>query len=92
MTRRACDDSLADELSRIFKPASGSVIQIARDATTKTWGLEIPGGHALRSENSQLLQPIVQDFVSCLSTLMPDELTEMKMVLMRPGSFDCGRR
>lgn len=86
-TPAAISDALAGELSRLFKPASGSVIQIARDATAKTWGLEIPGGHALRSENSQLLQPIAQDFVSCLSTLTPDELTEMKLVLMQPGTF-----
>lgn len=83
----AIGDNFADELGRIFKPASGSVIRIVRDATAKTWGLEIPGGHVLRAENSQMLQPMALDFVNCLSTLAADELAEMKQVLNLPRSF-----
>lgn len=78
------DRLTAAQLTTLFAPKLGSAIEIMRDEANASWGMAIKGGSNLRQENLELLEPMVQSFISCLATGNEQEVDRMKEVIYAP--------
>lgn len=78
---------LASRLNTMFRLNSESIFQIFYDESKAQWGFNISGGSQLRAVNQEMLEPMLQSFVSCLSTLSEDELSILEPLFYAPNSL-----
>lgn len=86
------DNAFAEQLSQFFVSDENSPVRVERNASLSMWGLTIPGGARLRSQNAALLAPMTKKFTECLSTLTDDERNLMEDVIAFPLSVIIGGR
>lgn len=81
------NSSLASKLNAMFPPNPDSIVQKFHDETKAQWGFIIAGGSRLRPANQAMLEPMLQSFVSCLSSLTESELSVMEPVFYAPNAL-----
>lgn len=83
----AIDGLLAFRLNAMFLLSSESIFHTFYDESKAQWGFNIPGGSQLRTVNQEMLEPMLQSFVSCLSALSEPELSILEPVFYAPNSL-----
>ncbi len=77
----AVDGHLLERLEAVFPAGDDGLIQKINGPEAGGWGLEIPGGSKLRSENILLKDDMTRDFGKCLAVLSEREVELVKSVL-----------
>lgn len=81
------NDIMANELDMLFKPTTDSPVNLYRDQTQGYWGFNVTGGARLKKENALMADFMTSAFLSCVSTLELDEISQILGVAYSPASY-----